>query len=79
MLPSPERSHKWLGLLLPLVERGGPILSLFLLIVSVLMVYWLLGALKDQQQLTRSLAERLLTCVSEKGELLYKYRAPAPD
>jgi hypothetical protein len=75
MPPSPEQAKGWIRTLVPLAEQGGPLLTVFTLIVGTLIVYWLLGALDRQQTLTRELGERLLTCVEERGE--WKYRAPA--
>ncbi len=78
MSPTPEHARKWFGVLLPVLREGSAVLSLFMLILGSLVIWWLLGAMKDQQTLTRTLAERLLTCVQERGELLYKYRPPQP-
>jgi hypothetical protein len=75
--PSPERASGWINTLLPLAQQGGPLLTVFTLMVGTVIVYWLLGALDRQQTLTRELGERLLTCVEQRGELAWKYRAPA--
>jgi hypothetical protein len=61
---TPERTHGWLGVLLPVLERGGPVLSLLILCIGSLAIWWLLDDIRRLQGITRELAERLLT--SEK-------------
>lgn len=49
--------------LLPLLERGGPVVSLALLVLGAITFYFLLGELHRQQAVTRELVERLVSCL----------------
>lgn len=69
MAPDPDKTGKWLGLLLPVMERGGPILSLFLLGTLIISGWYLLHALQRQRDVTKDAYERLLTCVQAQATL----------
>jgi hypothetical protein len=71
----PERASGWLGVAMPLIREGGPVVTLVVMLLGALVIWWLLGALGRAQMTNRELVERLLTCVEERGE--WKYRAPA--
>lgn len=68
------RASRVLGLVLPLLEQGGPVFSLLLLLVGTLVIHFLLGELRAQQSVTRELVERLLACT----ELLGRTQPPPP-
>jgi hypothetical protein len=63
------RSSRVLGLLLPVLERAGPAVSLVILLLGAALVHFLLGELRAQQETTRELVERLLRCTQELGRL----------
>ena len=68
-VPSPEHSKKWLGLLMPLLREGSAVLSLFLLIASVVIVWFLLSALHRCQGITIDLVNRLLAAKDAHSDL----------
>lgn len=61
---------------MPLLREGSAVVSLVLLLVGSLVIWWLLAALTRAQLTNRELVERLLTCQREAGELAWKYRQP---
>lgn len=77
---TPNGLRGWLGTLLPLAERAGPILTLFVLLVGAGTIYYLLGALERSVARNHALTERLLTQQdSHRAELLrYVHCAPQP-
>lgn len=72
---TPERTQGWLSVAMPLIREGGPVVTLVVMVLGALVIWWLLAALGRAQMTNRELVERLLTCVEERGE--WKYRAPA--
>lgn len=68
------RTSRVLALVLPVLREGGPIVSLALLLIGAAIVHWLIGELRHQQETTRELVERLLSCT----ELLGRCRPPEP-
>jgi len=77
MAPTPETSSKWLGVLLPVLREGGPIVSLVLLILGGCTVYWLTHALTKSQERSMLLHEKLLTCYQAQVQLA-KTCQPSP-
>jgi hypothetical protein len=69
MTPDPARANKWLGLLLPLMERGGPILSLFLLLTMVVSGWYMMRELGRARAVNRELYERLLVATEARASL----------
>lgn len=61
MAPSPERARGWLGLVMPLLQQAGPVLSLALLLALVLSLWWLTGWMHTCVERNHALTERLLT------------------
>jgi hypothetical protein len=57
-----------------LLQQGGPIVSLALLLIGAAIVHWLISELRHQQDTTRELVERLLSCT----EMLGRLRPPTP-
>lgn len=80
MPPTPERAQGWLSLLYPLMQQGGPILTLFVLLFGAGTIYYLLGALERSVGRNHVLVERLLTQQAEhRAELLrYVHCQPQP-
>lgn len=72
MLPSPEQSRKWLGLIWPMLVQGGPAVSLLLLLLGAVQVWYLLGALSRAQGINRELLDRYLACHTQQVELALK-------
>ena len=68
--PANGHTSKWLGIALPLLREGGPVVSLALIVLGAAMIYFLLGEFRAQQQTTRELVERLLRCTQEIGRLV---------
>jgi hypothetical protein len=65
-----NRLTRTLGQLMPILERGGPVLSLALLVLGALIIYYGVGEWRAQQQTTRDLVERLLKCTEALGQRL---------
>lgn len=68
-LPGPERSSKWMAFLMPLAERGGPLLTIALAVMMALAVWYLLGVVAAQRQTTLELFHKLLACQDARVEL----------
>lgn len=64
-MASPEQAKGWIGFLLPLAERGGPIVSLLLAVVLVFVTWHMLGEVKRLRALTLDVWERLMACQIE--------------
>lgn len=77
-LPSPEQARGWLGTLLPLAERAGPVLSVFLLCLGTAMVWFMLGALERSVARNHLLVQQLQGCMKEQVELVLKLREHQP-
>lgn len=77
MLPPPESSSRWLGIIMPVLREGGPVVALVLLLVGTVSTWWLARALEQSRAVNVALYERLLACTAKAGELEWKYRAPA--
>ena len=60
MSPSPEGTSRWLQILVPLVQQGGPILTLGLAVVMCASLYWMSGWLTDCIEHNRQLGQRLV-------------------
>lgn len=69
MAPDPDKTSKWLGVLLPIMQQGGPVLSLFLLGVMLLGGWYLMHALQRQRDVTKDAYERLLLCKEAQATL----------
>lgn len=79
MPPTPESTRGWLGVVLPLAERAGPVLSVFLLLLGTLTVWYMLGLLDRAVQRNHALTERLLTVQdAHRQELLRLVHCPPP-
>ena len=61
MGPSPEQARGWLATLLPVMQQGGPILSLLLAILLTGSLYWGLGVLRECVERNRALGAQLVT------------------
>ena len=61
MSPTPEGTTRWYAALLPIMEKGGPVLTLALIIGLIVSVWWLSGWLHTCVTHNRELTERLLT------------------
>jgi hypothetical protein len=59
-MPEPEQVSRWYQALLPIVEKGGPVLSLLLLVTLIVSLWWLTGWLRECVGMNRALTERLL-------------------
>ena len=60
--PGPERTKGWIGLLLPLFERGGPVVSLLLLCTLLACLWHFLGEVRRLRTLGVKLYEERLVC-----------------
>lgn len=69
MTPDPERAKGWLGLLLPLMQQGGPVLSLALAVMMAVTVWYLLGVIGENRKVSIDLLEKVLRCQESKVEL----------
>lgn len=69
MNPTPESTGKWLGLILPILQQGGPILTLFLLLVSAVGGWYLMHALQRSRDANKELYERMLVCMQTQATL----------
>jgi len=58
---NPESTTRWYDALLPIAQRGGPVLSLFLLVALIISVWWLVGWMHDCVNRNRELTEKLLS------------------
>jgi hypothetical protein len=58
-LPGPESARGWLGVLYPLMERGGGVLALAFLLIGGSIVWFLIGALERSVVRNHQLVERL--------------------
>lgn len=72
MPPSPERAQRWLTLIWPMLVQGGPVVSLVLLLLGAVQVWYLLGALSRAQGINRELLDRYLACHAQQVELALK-------
>lgn len=68
--PLLSQTRSWTGFLMPLLERGGPILTLFSWIVAAILVYGLITERGLVQANNKLLFERLLTLHGEQAALL---------
>jgi hypothetical protein len=66
----PERARGWLSIILPVLREGGPIVSLTLLLMGTIVVWWLIGALNRSQEISRTFYEKLITCLDKQVELV---------
>lgn len=58
---TPDSTSRWYTALLPIVEKGGPVLSLALLLALCISMWFLTGWLHDCVNHNRGLSEKLLT------------------
>jgi hypothetical protein len=65
----PERTRNWLSIVLPILREGGPIVSLRLLLIGTITVWWLIGALNRSQEISRVFYEKLITCLDKQVDL----------
>ena len=77
-LPGPEQARGWLGVLYPLMERGGGVLALAFLLIGFGLVYFLLGALERSVQRNHQLVQQLQGCMKEQVELVLRLREHQP-
>lgn len=77
---SPEQAKGWLGLVYPLMERGGGVLALAFLLIGASLVWFLIGALERSVLRNHALTERLLTMQdTHRAEVLrYVHCQPTP-
>jgi len=61
----PERARGWLNTILPVLREGGPVVSLVLLLIGSVSIWWLLGTYERARNINQQLYERLLTCTKE--------------
>jgi hypothetical protein len=61
MAPTPESTTRWYQALLPILQAGGPVLTLLLGIILVVSLWYGLHVLKECVAHNRLLNERLLT------------------
>ena len=61
----PERARGWLNTILPVLREGGPIVSLVLLLIGGLSIWWLLGTYERARIINQQLYERLIVCTKE--------------
>jgi hypothetical protein len=73
-LPGPESARGWLGVLYPLMERGGGVLALAFLLIGGSIVWFLIGALERSVVRNHQLVERLQGCMKEQVELVLRLR-----
>lgn len=59
-MPSPDQAKHWYDAIMPALVRGGPVLTLGLLIMMVISTWWLTGWMHDCVTRNRTLTERLL-------------------
>jgi hypothetical protein len=57
----PSQARHWYDALLPIAQRGGPVLTLALLIAMCLSTWWLTSWVHDCVDRNRQLTERLMT------------------
>lgn len=69
MNATPESTSKWLRLIMPILQQGGPVLTLFLLIVCVLAGWYFMNTLDHSREVNRELYERMLACVQSQATL----------
>lgn len=75
---TPERAQGWLGTLMPLFEKGGPVLALVLLCIGTATVWYLLGALDRAVSRNHLLVQQLQGCMKEQVELVLRLREHQP-
>jgi hypothetical protein len=73
-LPGPDQARGWLGMLYPLMERGGGVLALAFLLIGGSIVWFLIGALERSVVRNHQLVERLQGCMKEQVELVLRLR-----
>lgn len=80
MPPTPESAGRWLSTIMPVLERGGPVVALLALLIGGGTVWYLLGVLDRAVQRNHVLVERLLTEQERhRAELLrYVHCPPQP-
>jgi len=57
----PEEVKHWYDAVMPAMQRGGPVLTLGLLIAMILSTWWLTSWMHDCVDRNRQLTERMLT------------------
>lgn len=77
-LPGPEQARGWLGMLYPLMERGGGVLALAFLLIGGALVWFMLGALERSVQRNHQLVEQLQGCMKQQVELVLRLRERQP-
>lgn len=65
----PERARGWLDTILPLLREGGPIVSLVLLLLGGVTIWWLMHALDRSQTISLTLYNKLITCFDRQMEI----------
>lgn len=79
MPPTPERASTWLGLLLPLAQQGGPLLTLALALLLGGAVWYTLGALDRAVQRNHALVDKIILLQdSHRAELVRLAHCPPP-
>ena len=61
MSPSPEGTSRWLQMLWPLAQQGGPVVSLLLAVVLTISLWWMGGWLRDCIEHNRVLGAQLVS------------------
>jgi hypothetical protein len=81
-MASPEATSRWYQALLPMAQRGGPVLTLALLIALIISVWWLAGWMHVCVERNRALTDKLLTqqqALYQEMRLALAHCQPAPD
>jgi hypothetical protein len=60
-MPEPEQVSRWYQVILPMAERGGPLLTLLLALLFAASTWWGLGMLRECVNRNHVLGERLIT------------------
>jgi hypothetical protein len=58
---SPQEAQHWYDAIMPALVRGGPVLTLGLLIMMAVSTWWLTSWMHDCVERNRQLTERMLT------------------
>lgn len=65
-MATPERANTWMNMVLPVLERGGPVTTLVLGLCALAMIWGLYREMNRLHATNRELAERLLATNAEQ-------------
>lgn len=76
---TPQRASSWIATVLPVLERGGPVVALLTLIVGSLTIWYLLGVLDRAVTRNHVLVDKIIALQeSHRQEVVRLAHCPPP-